>query len=129
MASMRTHMTILRLPCYLSGASRAADAVSSAPAAVSSSSPIISTQPTPTPPRQEEDSTTAHTPPLPERPIVDEFTDPKIAPLHAIFPRRALASLCRPSSRFSSTGDHDSLSSRWSPMATLSCNGTFEFWR
>ncbi|KAI0001250.1 hypothetical protein BJV74DRAFT_88590 [Russula compacta] len=72
-------------PVLISGASRAGDAVSSAAAAVSSSSPIIPTQPTPTPPRQEGDST-AHTPPLPERPVVDEFTDPKIAGLHAIFP-------------------------------------------
>jgi hypothetical protein len=54
--------------------------------------PQSSTEPTPTttsPQQQQqqfEDSATAATPPLPQRPPVDEFADPKIAPLHAIFP-------------------------------------------
>jgi hypothetical protein len=72
---------------------------------VSSQTPQVSTQPTPPVPqsqqRQAEERTdttaaaatnittvgsTAVTPSLPERPGVDEFADPKIASLHAIFP-------------------------------------------
>jgi hypothetical protein len=84
----------------------AGDAIRAAGATVSPSSPPVSTQPTPTPPSQQqpeewpisgsnETSTNAPTssataatitPSLPERPSVDDFADPKIASLHAIFP-------------------------------------------
>jgi len=67
---------------------------------VSSQTPQVSTQSTPVPQSQQQqaeertDATanittiggTATTPSLSERPAVDEFADPKIASLHAIFP-------------------------------------------
>ena len=80
------------------------DAVRPAATTVSSQTPQVSTQPTPvlqSQQRQAEDRTdataaatintttvggTAATPSLSERPGVDEFADPKIASLHAIFP-------------------------------------------
>ena len=73
----------------------AGDAVSSTALATSVTPPSepvsvsVSTQPTPTPPSQqregEEDSITT-TLSLSERLAVDEFADPKISSLHAIFP-------------------------------------------
>jgi hypothetical protein len=69
------------------------DPVRSAPTTGSSPSPRASTQPTPVSPSQQQaneggDATAANTvtPTLPERPAVDDFADPKIAPLHVIFP-------------------------------------------
>jgi|SRR6266850_1948142 len=72
---------------------------------VSPSSQPVSTQPTPTPPAQQQaeerglrdtntastnvpttSATTTATTPVPEHPAVDDFADPKIASLHAIFP-------------------------------------------
>jgi len=78
----------------------AGDATAST-AVVSSPTPQDSTQQSrPAPPNQQEAGdeqhptaaittvagTTPTTPPLPERPAVDEFADPKISGLHAIFP-------------------------------------------
>jgi hypothetical protein len=84
----------------------ARDAIRAVDTTVSTTSQPVSTQPTPTPPGQQQAeerelrgtntastsvhttsaTTTATTPPLPERPAVDDFADPKIASLHAIFP-------------------------------------------
>ena len=85
----------------------AGDAIRAANTTVSPSSQPVSTQPTPTPPGQQQaeerglqgtnttstnapttaaTTTAATTPPLPERSAVDDFADPKIASLHAIFP-------------------------------------------
>ncbi len=68
------------------------DAITSAPI-VPSPTPLDSTRSSQTPPSQQEEGehlvdtqATPTTPPLPERPPVDEFADPKISGLHAIFP-------------------------------------------
>jgi hypothetical protein len=88
----------------------AGDAIRAANTNVSPSAQPVSTQPTPTPPSQQQTeerrdtitttitddvttttgtplaTSTATTPPLPEQSAVDDFADPKIASLHAIFP-------------------------------------------
>ena len=74
----------------------AADLVSFASAGDATASTAIVSSPTPQDSTQDEQhptaaittvaGTTPTTPPLPERPTVDEFADPKISGLHAIFP-------------------------------------------
>ena len=79
----------------------AGDAVRPAATTVSPQSPQVSTQSTLVPQTEERTdatstaavatnttttSSTAATPSLPQRPVADEFADPKIASLHAIFP-------------------------------------------
>jgi hypothetical protein len=67
----------------------AGDALSSAALATTVTSPVSVSQSTPTPPDQQgegQEDPAATTPSLPERPAVDEFADPKISSLHAIFP-------------------------------------------
>jgi hypothetical protein len=70
-------------------AATAGDAVASE-ATVSSPTPLISTQSSPTPPSQQEEGedplTAAAATTTPPFPALDEFADPKISQLHAIFP-------------------------------------------
>lgn len=80
-------------PGELVSSTSAGDAIAST-ATVSSPTRQDSTQSRSTPPNQQEAGeerrptvvATPTTPPLPERPAVDEFADPKISELHAIFP-------------------------------------------